>query len=230
MKANIIKVFIGLIFLALFNVLFFILGGTERSDTEWVCYGFIHAAYLCLLITPLLCNSRKGETILSVSLYLRALFYFFTELVIGVGFIWYNAYHPISVTWPAIIQGVLLVVFLILQMMSVLANDATSASLSKQRQERVYIRSLAEGLKEAMRQVADPVLRKQLTACYESLSCSSIESFPEAAGAENELEAAVNALCASVEMGDTGQIKQQIQQVQVAIKHRNQAIKMARFS
>ena len=230
MKANILKIVIGLIFLIVFNVLFFLLGGTERTDTEWVCYGFIHAAYLCLLVTPLFCNAGKGETVLSASLYLRALFYFFTELVIGLGFIWYNAYHPISLVWPAIIQGILLAVFLILQLMSVLANDATKASLVKQRQERVYIRSLAENLKEAMRQVNDPALRKQMANCYESLNGSSLESFPEAIDAELELENAVNTLCSFIEQGDTSQLSGQIQKVQVAMKHRNQAIRMARYS
>ena len=165
MKANILKIVIGLIFLIVFNVLFFLLGGTERSDTEWVCYGFIHVSYLCLLVTPLFCNAGKGETVLSASLYLRALFYFFIELAIGLGFIWYNAYNPIAILWPVIIQGILLAVFLILQLMSVLANDATKASLAKQRQERVYIRSLAENLKEAMRQVMTPhCVNRWLTA------------------------------------------------------------------
>lgn len=230
MKANILKIVIGLIFLIVFNVLFFLLGGTERSDTEWVCYGFIHVSYLCLLVTPLFCNAGKGETVLSASLYLRALFYFFIELAIGLGFIWYNAYNPIAILWPVIIQGILLAVFLILQLMSVLANDATKASLAKQRQERVYIRSLAENLKEAMRQVNDPTLRKQMANCYESLRSSSLESFPEAIDAELELENAVNTLCSFVERGDTSQLGQQIQKVQVAMKHRNQAIRMARFS
>lgn len=227
MKSNILKVFIGLIFLILFNVLFFLLGGTERTTTEWICYGFIHAAYLCVLITPLFCNAGKGETVLSASLYLRALFYFFTELVIGIAFIWYG---PESHIWPAIIQGGLLAIFLVLQLMSVLANDATKASLAKQRQERVYIRSLSENLKEALRQVNNPTLRKQLSNCYESLSSSSLESFPEAIDAELELENAVNTLCSSVEQSDTSQLEQQIQKIQVAIKHRNQAIRMARFS
>ena len=230
MKANIIKIVIGLIFLIVFNVLFFLLGGTERSDTEWVCYGFIHAAYLCLLVTPLFCNAGKGETVLSASLYLRALFYFFTELVIGIGFIWYDSYNPIPIVWPAIIQGILLAVFLILQLMSVLANDATKASLAKQRQERVYIRSLAENLKEAMRQVNDPALRKQIANCYESLRNSSLKSFPEAAAAEMELEGAVNTLCSAIEIGDMSKLTQQIQNVQVAMRHRNQAIRMVRYS
>lgn len=227
MKANILKVIIGLIFLIVFNVMFFLLGGTERSTTEWICYGFIHASYLCLLATPLFCNAGKGETVLSASLYLRALFYFFTELVVGLGFLFYNVVSP---TWPAIVQGVLLTIFLILQLMSVLANDATKASLAKQRQERVYIRSLAENLKEAMLLVNDPTLHKQMANCYESLNSSSLESFPEAMDAELELENAVNTLCSFVEQGDISQLASQIQKVQVAMKHRNQAIRMARFS
>ena len=81
-----------------------------------------------------------------------------------------------------------------------------------------------------MRQISDPALRKQVTACYESLSGSPIETFPEAAAAEMELESAVNSLCATIEIGDMSQFNQQIQNVQVAIKHRNRAIRMARFS
>lgn len=227
MKANALKVVIALLFLIGFNLMFFLLGGTNRTTTEWVCYGFIHAAYLCVLSTPLLCNAGKGETVLSASLYLRAVFYFFTELVVGIGFLWYN---PESCVWPVIIQAVLLMAFVVLQLMSVLANDATKASLSKQRAERVYIRSLAENMKEAMRQVSDPALRKQMSTCYESLNSCSLESFPEAVGAEIELENAVNILCANVELGNMEQLGQLIQNVQVAMKHRNQAIRMAKYS
>lgn len=227
MKANILKIIIGLIFLIGFNVMFFLLGGTERTTSEWVCYGFIHASYLCLLSTPLLCNSGKGETVLSASLYLRALFYFFTELAVGIGFLLYN---PESATWPVIVQGALFMVFIILQLMSVLANDSTKASLAKQRQERVYIRSLAENVKDAMRQVNDANLQKQMANCYESLNNCSLESFPEAIDAELELENAVNTLCSLVGQGDSSQLVQQVQNVQMAIKNRNRAIRMARYS
>lgn len=227
MKTNILKVIVGLIFLVLFNVLFFVLGGTERTTTEWVCYGFIHVAYLCLLSTPLLCNAGKGETVLSASLYLRATFFFIAELAIGIGFLWYN---PESFVWPAIVQSVLLAAFLVMQLMSVMANDDTKASLAKQRQERVYVRALAENVRDAMHQVTDPALRKQMASCYESLSSASIESFPEAAAAEQELENAVDTLCAAVGINDPQQLSQLIQDVQTALRRRNQAIRMARFS
>lgn len=225
MKANIIKVVIGLLVLTLFNVLFFLFGGTQRSTTEWVCYGFIHIAFFCLAFTHLFFRARKGETVLTASLHLWAIAYFIAELATGIVFLWYN---PASPFWPVAVQSTLLVIFLVFQMMGILANDDTKASLAKQRGERVYIQSLAENLREAMRQVNDPSLRNQMIVCYESLSNCSLESFPEAMDAERELEDAVNTLCASVCQDNTTQLNQQIQRVFVAIKLRNHAIRMAR--
>ncbi len=227
MKENSFKIIIALIFLIAFNALFFILGGTERTQTEWISYGFIHAAYLLLLMTPLFCNADRGQTVLSATLYLHALMYFFLELIVGIGFIWYN---PPSITWPAIIQGGMLVIFLVIHLMSVLANDATKASLSKQRKERIYIRSLAEDLHEAMHKVTDPDLRSQIADCYETMNRSTLESFPEAEDAEMALEDAVTNLCTCIEQGDETRVKQSITSVQTAIKKRNRAIKMARHS
>lgn len=227
MKQNVLKIIIGSVFIVVFNLLFFLLGGTDRTATEWICYGFIHAAYLCLLCTPLLYKSRKGEAVLVGSLYLRALFYFFIELIAGLAFMRYNAPSPL---WPAIVQGAMLTVFLILQLMSVLANDATHASLEKQKNERVYIRSLAENVKDAMRKVSDTDLHKQMNICYQKLNNSSFESFPEAKNAEIELENAVNTLCSMVSQGQLDLLNQQIECVLSAIQKRNRVIKMARYS
>lgn len=255
MKAGFLKIIIGSLFLIMFNVGFFLIFGTECTTTEWVCYGFIHAAYLCLLSTPLLCNAGKGETVLSATLYLQALFYFFIELVVGIGCLYYyyrttllyNTVRDVaqeampsvteelnsqseSYVWYVIIQGALLTIFLIMQLIQVMANDATKASLAKQRRERVYVRSLAENVKEAMHKISDSELRKQMKSCYEALNSVSIESLPEAAAAETELENAVDALCAAIDKDATEQISHLIQNVQVALRHRSQAIRMARYS
>ena len=229
MKSNIIKTVIALIFLIVFNLLFFLLGGTERTMTEWICYGFIHAAYLCLLATPLLCRgAKKGETVLSGSLYLRALIYFFVELLIGLVFICFFAEEPIL--WPTIIQSVILAGFIIMQLMSTLANDATRQSLDKQRQERIHIRSLADLLRDTMQTTTDPGTRKKIERCYESISNSSIESFPQAANAEMELENAVNTFCMNAANGaPADQLEADIKKVQTAIFNRNNIIKRIRY-
>ena len=162
-----LKVVIGLIFLVLFNGLFFYLGGTEHTEISWICYAFIHASYLCILLTPLFCKSGKGLEVLSYSLYLRALFYFFTELIVGIVCI---AIAPESPTWPLIIQGVLLAIFLVLQIMSVLANDATIQTVQKQKEESIYIQTMAQRIRTCMRSISDMNIKKQVELHYEDLT------------------------------------------------------------
>lgn len=228
MKDNILKVILALLFLVAFNLLFFLLTGVEHTDTQWVCYGFIHGAYAFLLLTPLFARFKKGEAVLSGSLWLRALAYFFLELLVGCGLLIWSHYQFLPVLWPAIAQTVLCFCFLVMQLLSVLANSATTQSLDKQRRERVYIRSLAEQLKDAMRGMNNSALRKQVAPVQESLARSSIESFPEAAAVEQDLADAVGSLCLYIEQGNEEQITAQINNVKRLIQQRNQAIRAAR--
>lgn len=227
MKSNVLKVIIALVFLVLFNVLFFLLGGTEQSSVNWVCYGFIHVAYICLLITPLLCNLGKGLTMLSASLYLRALFYFFTELVVGVICM---AIALQSMTWPLIIQGVLFAVFIVLQLMGVLANDATRASVQKQKTESLLVRTLAEQIRLHMKEMDDVDMRKEVGRCYDALNNCSIESFPEAQDIELSLRNAVEMLCSAIEDSDKEQIRKKAQRVRNVVQERNAVIRKCRMS
>lgn len=227
MKSTILRIIISLVFLILFNVCFFLLGGTEHNLSVWISYGFIHLAYLFVLLTPLMTRANRGEAILSGSLWLRTVTYFFLELTVGLVFIFI---HPESIVWPVLVQGTMFAVFLVLLLMSVLANDATRASLAKQQKECFYIYSLAESVRSDALTVQDPALRKQLMNCYESLECTPIESCPQAKGAELALEDAVMTLHTFVEQGDVAQITQQIACVSNALRRRNQAVNNARFA
>lgn len=222
MKSNIFKVIIGLIFLVLFNGLFFYLGGTEHTEVNWICYGFIHASYLCILLTPLFCKSGKDLEVLSYSLYLRALFYFFTELVVGCISM---AIAPVSPVWPLIIQSVLLAIFLVLQMMSVLANDATIESTQKQKKESAYIQAMAQRIRTCMRDISDMNIKKQVERCYDAVKNSSLQSYPEAQDAELNLRNAVELLCSAIENEDYEHIEKKIKGVIYAIQDRNAIIK-----
>lgn len=227
MKTTILKIVIGLIFLIAFNVLFFLIGGTIHPASVWISYASIHLAYICLLITPLLCKTGKGETVLVASLWLRAVFYFFLAIAVGLFFI---ITKPLSPIWPAITQTALFVFFMIMQLMSVMANGATQSSLAKQRHESFYIRNMANNIRAALHNVSEPSLRKQTASLLESLNCSPIESFPQVASIEMELENSVNYLCSIMEQADSNIIKEQIKQTQNILRRRNQAVSMARYS
>lgn len=227
MKQTIIKTIIALLFLMLFNVLFFIFREFKPAITEWVSYGFINMAYLCLLCTPLFGGNKKGLTALIASLYLRALVYFLIELAIGVFFIIIN---PESPTLAIIIQSILLFLFLILQLISILANDSTSSSIGKQRSESNQIQSLALRIKMHLNKVEDSELRKKVLRSYDSLNNSSVEGFPETSDSEETISIAVNSLCDAIDKQDENQIRQKAKELTTAVQYRNSLIATLRRS
>ena len=227
MKSKIFKIIISLLFLAIFNVIFFVVGGTERTSVEWFSYGFITTSYLLLLATPLFYSSKKGLAILEYTLYLNATVYFFVELVVGVLFI---IFQPDSTVWPIIVQSVLLVTFLIVQLSSAVANNATQASIEKQRSESIAIKSLADKIRPRMREIQDGVIRKKVEQCYEDINNASIESFPEAEESELELRNAVEMLCLAIEDEDVNQIEKKARRVSNVLADRNAIIRRCRLS
>lgn len=227
MKTNIIKGVIGILFLIAFNVLFFVLGGTEQSTSNWISYGFIHASYLCLLATPLLCTSAKGLTVNAASLWLRAISYFFIELVVGLIFI---AVNPKEILWTLIVQTVMLLVFLVLQLMSVLANDATEASINKQRAESNVMRGMADKISCRIGTISNYELRRKVEIAYNSIKNSPIESYPEVVNQELSLATAVDVLCAAIDSNNEEQVAEAVKRVQIAARERNSAITRARMS
>ena len=227
MKNSIIKVVIGLIFLVLFNVGFFVLGGTEHSKVVWASYAFIHMAYLCLLATPLLCSNGRGLTVLSASLWLRAIIFFLAELAVGVVFI---ILDPAKTAWPILVQACMLGGFLFMQLLSVLANDSTKENLQKQRTENMFIQTLTEKVRLRMGDIEDEGVRRQVERSLNALRSSSLESFPEAGDAESALRAAVETLCMAVEDGDGAeQIVKKAKRVFNAVQERNSIINQCRM-
>lgn len=227
MKSAFFKMVIGLVFLALFNILYFIVGGIEHTYLDWVCYGFIHASYLMILITPLFCLSNKKMSVQSSTLYLIVFFYFIIELVVGLLFIYFK---PQTNTWAIIVQSVLLAIFLVLQLASVLANDATNKSLKKQEVESINIESLVLRLRESMRMVSDVEARRLVKLCVDAVNSSPRESFSEVAEAETAMQVAVDDLCFAIDSSaSVEEISKKAKDLKVVISRRNSAISMHRL-
>lgn len=227
MKRNVIKAVIALIFLVVFNVLYF-LASREHTTADWVSYAFIHAAYLCLLATPLFAVGvvGKGLTVLIASLWLRALGYFFLELIVGTAFLLAS---PEGYVWPLAVQAILLAAFLILQLMGVLANDSTTRSTRRQRKESLYLQELKDRLSQRMRTIDDSALKEQVRPCLEALSASPLQSLAGAEAEEQKLCAAVDGLCCAIERGDAAeQVGQEAKRVLLAVHDRNMAIRNCR--
>lgn len=227
MKDRILRIFASLIFLVLFNALFFTIGGTEHTAGTWVSYGFIHLAYLCILAVPLYAKYGRGMTVLTYSMYVKPITYFLVELVVGLIIMACSVENP---KWPAIIQGVLFALFVLYQVILQITNNSTAASMKKQKEESIFIRTLGDRIKFTLPEITDPEARKHVVRCYDAVNNSSLESFPEAQMAELDMRNAVEMLCSAVDSQNSEQIIIASKKVIRAVQERSAVIKRCRMS
>lgn len=214
--------------LALFNAIFFTIGATDYSTTQWISYGFITLAFLMIPATAFTQPSTKGMTILSGTMWVRLGVYLIAALVAGIIFMVSNSDDP---AWPALIQSAIVVIFLVWQISAVLANRSTTQSIEKQRQESLNVRMLQEQLKNCGRSVSDAAMRHQIFSCADSVGCLPIESFPQTQIYELELRNAVNALCNAVEMDQASKaVADAIAAVMSAGRNLSSAVKLSRLN
>jgi len=86
-KANSFLTILELIFLVIFNVLFFVLGGFIHNAIVWTSYVLIHFSYIMLLLIPRLIHKGKSSSVFGFSLYIISVIYFLVEFFIGITFI-----------------------------------------------------------------------------------------------------------------------------------------------
>ena len=222
-----LKIAASLVFLVVFNVLFFVIGGTVHTAGTWVSYGFIHAAYLFILAIPLYAKYGRGMSVLIYGLYYKAIIYFLIELVLGIVLMVMSIEDP---KWPAIIQGVLMAAFVLSQILVHLVNISTASSMKKQKEESLFIQTLAQRVKFCLAEVADAEAHKQLVRCYDAINNCSLQSFPEAEMAELDMRNAVETLCSAVDAQNNEQIILASKKVLRAVQERNAVIKRCLMS
>lgn len=224
MKNTVIKIIIGSLFIGIFNLIFF-LSGITLSDANWCTYAFVMASYLCVLSTPLL-TKGTGSGVLAGSLWLRATFFFITELITAAVFLLIS---PGKITWPLIIQASILAIFLFFQLMGVLANDATEASIAHQRNLSFSKQALIEQLQLSLNATEDAQAKQVLNRCIDSLSFCPLDTCPEAFEAELRISEAVNEVCfISEQGGDLNTLRQKAQTLVGAVQNKNLIIKRHR--
>lgn len=217
MKNVIIKIIIGSVFIALFNLIFF-MSGIELSDANWCTYAFVMLSYLCLLCTSFLTrNTQSG--VLAGSLWLRAGSYFITELIVAAICL---AASPDRITWPLISQSVIFAIFLVLQLMSVLANDSTEESLEQQKNLSLSKQSLVAQLRLSLHSTDNPQVKQILNRCIDAVSYSPLNTHTATHEATLKINETVNDICTMTEQEtDINQLKQKERQLLMTIQNRN---------
>ena len=192
-KKNVLWTILNSIFLIVFNALFFTLGDSaEQKTSVWISYGFIHFAYLMLLITPkLIRKGGKSAEVFGFSLYSISSFYFLIQFVTGLVFILVS---PDSYKAAFVIQLCLAGLYCIMFISHMLSNEYTAEAEEKRQSQIAYVKDVSAKLKSLLDNISDKETKKRVERAYDAIYSSPVKSHPNLAPMENNIIQSVNEL------------------------------------
>lgn len=146
-KVQIRWLMLGSVFLILFNVLFFLFGGNKPIASIWISYGFIHFAYLQILVIPSIIPKSKSTHIFIESIAIISTIYFLIEFFVGLFFI---LLKPMSWNLTWILQFTLFSIFIIAFLLIHFTNKKTASSEEQRRFTQKSINKSLSVLGQAM--------------------------------------------------------------------------------
>jgi len=190
-KTTVLWIILDLIFLIIFNSIFFVVGGTKHDSSVWISYGFIHFAYFMLLLTPALIRKSESAAVFGFSLYSISAVYFFVEFAAGIVFI---LLPPEKSTMAFLVQICIAGIYGILLVSSLIANEHTADAEEKRQTQIAYVKELSAKLNGLMDKVKDKEAKKKIEKVYDTVYSSPVKSHPDLEKMENTIIQSVNEL------------------------------------
>jgi hypothetical protein len=222
-KVSFLWFVVDLIFLIVFNVIFFLVGGTEHNAAVWLSYGFIHFAYIMLLLTPILTTESHSAYVFGFALGSISTAYFFIEFIIGLIFI---LSKPEDWTISFIVQIVIASIYAILLIFNMIANEHTADNEAQSQGDLQYIKNTAMQLKAVMESTSDIKCKKLLEKAYDALKSSPTKSHRSVASLESDMQMEIQSLERATRRNDEEQLRIHVNILQSKIAERNRTLKM----
>jgi len=222
-KANVLWILLDLIFLVIFNAVFFVAGGFAHNVSAWISYGFIHFAYLMLLITPVFICKGKSMAVFGFSLYSVSSVYFLVELVVGVVFILID---PESFKAALLVQLCIAGLYGIALISNMIANESTADAQEKRAYQIDYVKKASAELKSLLDSVSDKDAKKRVEKVCDALYSSPVKSHPNLARTESQILILINDLGSEVSSGNKDRTISLADALLIAIDERNRQLKM----
>ncbi|MDR0876249.1 MAG: hypothetical protein LBN12_08585 [Clostridiales Family XIII bacterium] len=222
-KRSVMWIILDLVFVIIFNAIFFLVSGTEHPLPVWISYAFIHFAYLMVILTPRLIRKGKSSAVFGFSLYSVSVSYFFIELIVGVIFI---LALPENFKVVLVVQIVLAGVFLILLISNMIANESTAEAEEKRELEIDYVKNAGSALGALVDMVDDQGAKRKVEAAYDAIKASPVKSHPNLFGLESQIITSISALSDAVSTKDAGVITQRADALLMEINERNRQLKL----
>jgi len=221
-KTKVLWFILNLIFLAIFNVIFFLAGGVEHNVSVWISYGFIHFAYFMLLITAKLITKGKSAAVFGFSLYSISAVYFLVEFITGVIFI---LIAPEGKTVSLLTQLCIAGLYGIILISNMIANEYTAEAEEKRQPQIAYIKDASVKLKCLLEIISDKEMKKKVERVYDAIYSSPVKSHPNLARMENHILESINNLESAVKTENKESIISIVNSLLFSINERNNFLK-----
>ena len=224
-KKVILGILLELVFLLVFNIVFFVLVGNEYSTVMWISYGFIHFAYVMVLLTPLLIRKSSVSSLFSMTIYGVSLVYFIIELIVGLIFIVVN---PETIKGPLCLQIVIAGIYLANLILNLIANEVTADNLHSQDEEVAFIKDISSRIKMLMDTSDDKQVNKSIEKVYDLIHSSPSKSNESMRLLENDIINKISELENVVFINDKNLIIKATEEISKLMEERNQKIRLGR--
>lgn len=220
-KKNLLWILLDLVFVIVFNVIFFMFGGPERPASVWVSYVFIMLSYVMLVITPYILR-KSDHTVLGLSVYSVSSAYFIIEFITGLVFVFLRTDNTkIAVAVQLVIAGLYLVILI----SALLANEHTIENSEIHEIEVAYIKESTSRIKMLIGKTDDNRFEKEMERLYYLIKSSPTKTHPDVFDIETAIWDNISLLEQHINKGNLQSSRAVIQDITNLIKLRNQKLK-----
>ena len=222
-KKTALWISLDLVFLLVFNVVFFVAAGTKHPASVWIAYGFIHFAYLMVLVTPYLIRKSSSSAVFGFSIYSISSVYFLIQLVVGIVFI---CLKQESIKVSLIVQIIIAGIYAIILISNLIANESTAASIEKHEVEVAYIKESSSRVRSLIDKMEDKRANRAIEKTYDLLHASPAKSSSTVQSLEREILSLTRELETAVFEKDVNGIMAATEAINFKAEERNRRLKL----
>ena len=222
-KKSILYILLDLVFLAVFNTVFFVVGGSNHPASAWLSYGFIHFAYLMVLITPIATRKSSSAAVFGFTLYSVSSVYFIVEFIVGLVFIFVRSE---SYKAALVVQVIIAGIYAILLISNMIANEHTADSIERHEDEVAYIKNAASRVKALIGKAGEKKANKEIEKAYDLLHSSPTRSIATIKSLEEQINNKVFELESAVSTNNTSLIISHAGEIVSMTEERNRKIRL----
>lgn len=223
-KSKILGNLIHLIVLALFNALYFGLGGVNHTASAWIAYGFIHFSYIMMIVTPYITQKGKDRATYAASMYTITSTYFIIELIVGAIII---IVAPEGYKFSLFSQLIIAAIYLIILFGNMMADEHTAKAVEKHEAELIYVKESCSLLKAILSDINDKQLYRKVEKAYDLIQSSPVKSSSSVHTIESQVMNEIDNLGFAVRSGDDAAISASTDKIVKLANERNRLLKLS---